>query len=91
MPRPTYFASALGLQPGSEQGSEALLPRPYRLMGEREAAREDHLGDVAKVSLYCKRHSTPSTATSVGTCRWLNGVPVRSLCVRQHARQRTIR
>ena len=48
MPLFARFAVSLGAQALREQRSEALLPLPHGLMGEGEAAREEHLGQIAQ-------------------------------------------
>ncbi|CAA9572500.1 MAG: hypothetical protein AVDCRST_MAG88-2481 [uncultured Thermomicrobiales bacterium] len=44
-----------------------------------------------RLRLYRSRHRTTSRTTSVGYCRWLEGVPVRSLQIRRQAWQRKVR
>jgi len=48
MPLAPCFAAPLRPQSLVQQGSEAILPLLHRLVGERTAAREDHLGHVAQ-------------------------------------------
>ncbi len=44
-----------------------------------------------RLNLYRRRQRTTSRTRSVGYCKWLKGVPLRSLKVRRHARQWKVR
>ena len=82
MPRAARFAAPLGLQPGGEQGSEALLPVRRRLMGEGEAPREEDLRHVVQAELVLQAPRHDKYGTSVGTGQMIEGC---ACTTRRHA------
>jgi len=75
----------------TDEGREAELPDPDRLVCHLIAALAEQLGDIAEAEFVAEAPEDGHRTMSVGNRRSLKGVPVRSLSQRWHDRHENLR